>query len=352
MLEKVKPEHLGNSDGVAFIPQDENIKDIGTERYISFVRIQQQYLPQIFASNLKEVVERLQDEDTVVVLASPASNLRDFPPVFSMHFDPLSTRKQERFDALLSEADELMRQGFVDARRMPSIEGNGELLKAETPWGPIPPSEAPPLGSEQAVTTCAPVLDLLRKAENISDSYAMLHFLKATCLIHSDPKAAHASFVRARDLSPAMAPFQRASSDLTAVVAEVAKETGAPLVDSEAAIAAASELGIPEGRFFTDNIHFSAEGHRQLAKALVSVLEEQKIIADGPVNREPDPSGDVTWGGLKKRSQEFTWGMGLVVPGAGMPVVGGDEPSSQSDKEGGEEAPGTSQPEEIPDSVQ
>ncbi len=336
LLEKAKPEHLGNSDGVAFIPQDENIRDIGTERYISFVKIQQQYLPQIFYRNLKEVVERLHDHDTAVLLASPASNLRDFPPVFSMHFDTLSSRQAKRFDTLLSEADEMMRQAFVDSRRMPSIEGNGESLKASTPWGPIPPSEAPALGSEQARDSCAPVLSLLAQAENISDSYAKLHFLKGTCLIHSDPRAAHLSFVRARDLSPAMAPFQRASSELSEVVAQVAKDTGVPVIDSQGVIAAASSLGIPEGRFFTDNIHFSADGHRELAGALVSELEKLPIVIDGPVGRAPDPAGAETWKHLKRRSQEFTWGLGLVIPGAGMPAVGGDETPGQ--EPAGEEA--------------
>ena len=325
LLEKAKPEHLGNSDGVAFIPQDENIRDIGTERYISFVKIQQQYLPQIFYRNLKEVVERLHDQDTAVVLASPASNLRDFPPVFSMHFEPLSSRQQKRFESLLSQADEMMREAFVDARRMPSIEGNGESLRANTPWAPIPPSEAPELGSEQAQNACAPALSLLEQAEEISNSYAMLHFLRGTCLIHSDPKAAHRSFVRARDLSPAMAPFQRASSELTDVVGQVAKDTGVPLVDSQSVIAAASKLGIPEGRFFTDNIHFSAEGHRELSQALVIELEKLPIVLNGPSGRTPDPAGAETWKQLKKRSQEFTWGLGLVIPGAGMPAVGGDE---------------------------
>ncbi len=336
VLEKEEPEHLGNSDGVAFIPQDENIRDIGTERYISFVKIQQQYLPQIFYRNLKEVVERLHDEDTVVLLASPASNLRDFPPVFSMHFEPLTTRKEKLFEDLLSEADQIMRDRFVDARRMPGIEGNGEHLKAESPWAPIPPSEAPALGSNEAKEACAPALELLEKAEKISPTYAMLHFLKGTCLIHSDPKAAHQAFIRARDLSPAMAPFQRASSELTAVVAEVAKDTGVPIVHAQEAIANASEMGIPEGLFFTDNIHFSAAGHQELASALVSELETQDVLLRGPIDRKPDPPAAETWSKLKKRSQEFTWGMGLVVPGAGMPAVGGEN-SPEEETTGPEE---------------
>ena len=331
LLENSKPEHLGNSDGVAFIPQDENIQDIGVERYISFVRIQQQYLPQIFRRNLTEVVERLQDEDTSVILASPASNLRDFPPVFSMHFEPISNRKDKRFRALLDEADELMRQAFVDARRMPSIEGNGERMRGADPWGPAPPAEPPPLGSGEAIAACAPALELLRSAEAISDTYALLHFLKGTCLIHSDAEAAHRSFIKARDLSPAMAPFQRASSELTQVVAEVAAATGVPVVDVQAKIAARSELGIPEGRFFVDNIHFSAAGHREVTEALLVELQKRPVLVDGPLHRQPDPPAEQTWKSLKLRSQEFTWGLGLTVPGAGMPVVGNDEPASEDE---------------------
>lgn len=337
-LEKARPEHLGNSEGVAFIPQDENIRDIGVERYISFVRIQQQYLPQIFYKNLSEVVERLQDEDTSVVLASPASNLRDFPPVFSMHFDRLSNRKQKRFEGLLEEADELMRQNFVDARRMPSIEGNGERMHPDDPWGPAAPAEPPPLGSRQAIEACAPALELLARAEAISDSYALLHFLKGTCLIHSKPEAAHEAFVKARDLSPAMAPFQRASSDLTRVVADVAAAKGIPVVDIQAKIAASSELGIPEGEYFVDNIHFSAAGHRQVAEALVEELEKRPVLVDGPISRKPDPEAEETWKNLKLRSQKFTWGLGLVVAGAGMPAVGNEEPADEERSPGDDDS--------------
>jgi lysophospholipase L1-like esterase len=40
----------------AFIPQDEQIAEIGEQRYIEWVRIQQDYLPQIFEANLRAVV--------------------------------------------------------------------------------------------------------------------------------------------------------------------------------------------------------------------------------------------------------------------------------------------------------
>jgi len=239
---------------------------------------------------------------------------------------------------LLEEADQLMRQSFVDARRMPSIEGNGERMHPDDPWGPAAPAEPPPLGSPQAVQACAPALELLAEAEDISDSYALLHFLKGTCLIHSKPEAAHEAFVKARDLSPAMAPFQRASSDLTKVVAEVGHAKDVPVVDIQAKIAAGSELGIPEGKYFADNIHFSAAGHREAAEALVEELEKRPALIDGPRSRTPDPPAEETWKNLQLRSQEFTWGLGLVVPGAGMPAVGNEEPSNDDPSSGDDDS--------------
>ncbi|MBJ95028.1 MAG: hypothetical protein CMP23_11230 [Rickettsiales bacterium] len=336
ILESAKPVHLGNSEGVAFIPQDENIIDVGTERYINFVKIQQQYLPQIFHRNLQEVVQRLKDQDTEVLLAAPASNLRDFPPVFSMHFETISSRREARFKELLTQADELMRQRFIDARRMPSIEGNGEQMRAADAWGPIPPAEAPELGSPAAREACVEPLSLLREAEAISQSYAMLHFLKGTCLIHSSAEQAAQAFVRARDLSPAMAPFQRASTELSTVVSRVASEEQVVMIDSDAVIAEASELGIPEGRFFTDNIHFSAAGHRELAQAISEQIAQLEIITNGPTDRKPDPPAEQTWAKLKQRSREFTWGLGLVIPGAGMPVVGDEEQEQAPEAPSGE----------------
>jgi len=337
-LGRSKPEHLGNADGVAFIPQDENIRDIGTARYSEFVRIQQDYLPQIFEANLGEVVDRLKDKDTAVVLAQPASNLRDFSPVFSMHWEPLSGRQEKRFETLVNQADELMRQRFVDARRMPPIEGNGEAVDPAAEWGPIPPAEPPALGSSDAVSACREPLALLDEALELSDSHALAHFLRGTCLVHSNAAAAHEAFVRARDLSPAMAPFQRAPSRLIDVVSRVGKEKGLPVVDLPAAFDAASERGIAEGRWFMDSIHFSARGHRLVADALLPVLAELKVFRKGPDPARPqDPPPEVTAEQLRDKASRFTWGLDLVIPGAGMPAVG-DEPEGQPDK-GDENAP-------------
>ncbi|MBN53146.1 MAG: hypothetical protein CL558_06170 [Alphaproteobacteria bacterium] len=338
-LGQSKPEHLGNADGVAFIPQDENIRDIGTARYSEFVRIQQDYLPQIFQANLSEVVDRLQDNDTQVVLAQPASNLRDFTPVFSMHWEPLSARKSKRFEALVAQADELMRERFVDPRRMPPIEGNGEAVDPNAEWGPIPPAEPPALGSSDAIAACKEPLDFLDQAIQLSDSHAMAHFLRGTCLIHSDPAAARTAFVLARDLSPAMAPFQRAPSPLINVVEKVATDKNLPVIDLPAAFDKASEGGIAEGRWFMDSIHFSAQGHRLVADSLLPVLAELPVFVRGPGNGRPaDPSPEVTAALLRDKASRFTWGLDLVIPGAGMPAVGGD-PQDEAAPSADEPAP-------------
>ena len=338
-LGQSKPEHLGNADGVAFIPQDENIRDIGTARYSEFVRIQQDYLPQIFEANLTEVVNRLQDEDTAVVLAQPASNLRDFPPVFSMHWEPLSSRNEKRFEALVNEADQLMRERFVDARRMPPIEGNGEAVDPAANWGPVPPAEPPGLGSSDAVAACREPLALLDEAIEFSESHALAHFLRGTCLIHSDATEAHAAFIRARDLSPAMAPFQRAPSPLIEVVGRVAEAKDLPLVDLPAAFDAASERGIAEGRWFMDSIHFSASGHRLVADSLLPTLAKLPVFERGPApNRPADPPPDVTAQLLRDKASRFTWGLDLVIPGAGMPAVG-NEPGEPGGGVDGSPAP-------------
>ncbi len=328
-----------NHEGVAFVPQDERIQEVGEERYVEFVRIQQHYLSEILSTNVKEVVERLRAGGTRPILALPAANLRDFPPHFSMHFEPLSSGASKRFDSLVGGAEEAMRTAGVGPRKMPSIEGSGENMRADLPWGAEEPHDALPLGSSEAQEACREPLSLLARAEALSDSYAQVHYLKGLCLLHSDEKAAYAALARARDLSPAMAPHQRASAELRQAIRLVGEEMGVPVIDIQDVLDQRSPRGVADGTWFVDNLHFSAEGHRAVARALVPALvNEAKSIAP---DRPKAPSGKEAWAALQKKSKEFTWGLGLVISGAGMAPVGEDDMGEPPAEEGAakEESP-------------
>jgi len=304
----------------AFIPQDERIAEIGEQRYIEWVRIQQDYLPQIFEANLRAVAARLRAAGVQVVLALPTSNLRDYPPAFSMFFEPVSSSSEHRFLALLEQASNILDAEGLHARSLPSIEGNGEFMVAAEPWGPLPISGAPELGSEIARARCAEVLTLLASAREISETYARLHYLEGLCLLHSDVDAAREAFVRARRLSPAMAPKQRAGEPLGQAMRRVAQDLSLPLVDLPAAFAAASDLGITDGRLFVDNLHFSQEGHRVAAEAIGEALSRLPLISEGPgPQRSVDPGPEELQRILRDRARNPQWGLDIHVPGANEP---------------------------------
>jgi len=304
----------------AFIPQDQAIAEVGERRYIEWVRIQQAYLPQIFEANLREVVDRLQSAGSQVVLALPTSNLRDYPPVFSMFASPLSSKSEARFLALVDQAAGILDAEGLHHRSLPVIEGNGEFMKASQPWGPIPISGAPERGSATAVERCREVLGLLREAREISDTYARLHYLEGLCLLHSDAAAAREAFSRARDLSPAMAPKQRAGESLGLAMRRVAEDEGLALVDLPLAFATSSELGITDGQLFVDNLHFSQEGHRVASRAIAEALSALPEVAEGPSQkRVADPPAEELAELLRARAREPQWGLNIHVPGANEP---------------------------------
>ena len=139
-------------------------------------------------------------------------------------------------------------------------------------------------------------------------------------MLHTDPQAALRAFERARDLSPSMAPKQRAGSELIQAVHDLGEDLGIPVVDVHAAFTQTAELGIPDGYLFVDNLHFSQEGHRVAAEAIAVVLEDLPIVRDGPSeSRPPDPSPEDLVEDLVRRSRNPKWGMDIQVPGANEP---------------------------------
>jgi hypothetical protein len=215
--------------------------------------------------------------------------------------------------------------GILDAqglhhRSLPAIEGNGELMKASQPWGPIAISGAPERGSVAAVEPCREVIGLLSEAREISDTYARLHYLEGLCLLHSDVAAAREAFSRARDLSPAMAPKQRAGGSWGLAMRRVAEDEGLALVDLPLAFAASSDLGITDGQLFVDNLHFSQEGHRVASGAIAEALSTLPIVAEGPSpKRATDPPAEELAELLRARARDPQWGLNIHVPGANEP---------------------------------
>ena len=284
-------------------------------RFVERVQTQEAYLPLVLTSNLGQALDQL-GEQTTPVLALPAGNLRDFPPHFSMFFEPLERPQQERFVALVRQAAELMERDGVGPREMPGVPGDGSAMHAGMPWAPASVVGGPEPGSAAAAAACKEPLRLLDEAARISDTYALAWFLRGTCLVHSDPTEAREALVRASDLSPALAPHQRASTPMVEAIRVLASDRDLPLVDVPRAFEAVSEYGIPDGHLFVDSLHFSELGHRIAAEAIADTLDELPVIRDGPSpDRTPDPAPDETVRRLAERERNPRWGLDLPVPG-------------------------------------
>ncbi len=312
-------EELDVSTEQTFLPESERPDGGDRDAYVTRLQTWQELLPPMFDANLVQIVEELEASGATVVLASPASNLRDFPPAVSIPTESLSSSQLARLSEHVSGAEQLMLERGVGPRTMPGIVDDGQDMDAEHPWAPVAAEDALPLGDSAAVEACAEPLAELDRALKLSSSHARAWFLRGTCLLHSDPVEAKLAFERARDLSPAQAPHQRAGADLIRVVEGVARERSLPFVDMPAAFAAASDHGIPDGTLFVDNLHFSARGHAVAGQAIADVVAGLPVFVDGPAADRPRRTAQQTAERVAERSRNPRWGQDLEVAGAETP---------------------------------
>lgn len=294
------------------------------DRYAELVAQHERLLPGFFERNLTELVTAAKASGMHVLLATPASNLRDYEPRLNLHYRPeLLTRAQKtEFAALIKQARELMVQGGVAPRDMTDIEANGEYVEpGHEPQVKIVEGSHP-LGHPNAIHNCATVLPIIDRAIAISDTWAEAHFLRGACLLHTDPAAAREALIRARDLSPAQAPRQRAPTYLEAVVKKVAAAQGVPLVDIPRAFAEQTETGVPGADLFVDNLHFNGFGHRVAADAIAEAVAKLPPFASGIGSRAPDPDPREVVEALVEKKQNPKWGMGLKPAGTGEGLLG------------------------------
>ena len=159
------------------------------------------------------------------LLATVAVNLRDCPPLASLHRADLAPDIAVRWDAAFAGARALERAG----------------------------------GREAALATYR---DLLQT----DDHFADLHFALAQALAGGgEGEAAAAHFALARDWD---AMQFRADSRLNGIIREAAAEGRAiQLADAERALA--GEDGVPGGRLFYEHVHLRFDGDYMVARALL-----------------------------------------------------------------------------------
>jgi tetratricopeptide (TPR) repeat protein len=178
-----------------------------------------------FAANLDDIVESGRRSGAAVIAATVPVNLRDFPPLASVHrpglvAEPLAEWEQSYAAGLRAEA-----QGRSDA-----------------------------------------ALASFRRAAEIDDGFALLAFHRAGCELALQQPAADADFRRARDLD---ALRFRADSRINEIIRQTAAARGIAVADFD------RELGGDAGdALFYDHVHLNFTGNYRVAVGFAAEMEK------------------------------------------------------------------------------
>jgi len=189
-----------------------------------------------YRENLRRICDAAVGAGAGVLVATVPVNLRDCPPLASLHREGLTREDLEKWQGLYRDGT--------------AAEAAGGYARAVT---------------------------LYRAAGRIDSEYAELHFRMGRCtLALGDPNSAREHFSRARDLDALQF---RTDSRLNEIArAAVGRYRGKPvrLVDLEKALARSnlSAGGIPGGELFYDHVHPNFEGDYEIARSLVSAAVE------------------------------------------------------------------------------
>ena len=204
---------------------------VGPEDYTRDEEFRAQALAH-YRFNLRRIVEIARGAGAEAILITPASNWKDCSPFKSLPKEGLNAEE-------LARADKLREQG---AR----LRSEGRL--------------------EQS-------LEALNAALAIDDRHAQGHYERGQTLLALGRAAeARAAFQRAleEDICPL-----RAFPEMLDIVREVARATGAPLIDFAAYVEGKEKDGIPGAEQFLDHVHLNMDGYRELAMLLVDELERE-----------------------------------------------------------------------------
>jgi lysophospholipase L1-like esterase len=186
-----------------------------------------------FDFNLRRIVQIAEDAGVPLVIVNPISNL-DWPPFKPEHRADITSAERAQFDKLLKRAGEL------------------------------------------AATDAPAALVLLKEAAKIDEQHAQVWYeigmIQESVFHWSEARAA---LVRAKELD--VCPL-RMPEALHETVLRVADETGTPLVDATALIAAESRTGYLGHQWLIDHVHPTIAGHQLIAAALFDKLAELSIV--------------------------------------------------------------------------
>lgn len=202
-----------------------------------------------FQRNLADIVAYGVRGGAQVVLSTVGSNLRDCPPLASLHRVDLPADKLAEWEAAYAAGV--------------ALEQNGKHAEAVAQY---------------------------QRAAAVDGQFADLHFRWGRCeAALGRTEAAHRHFVQARDLDTLRF---RADSRLNEIIREVAAEwqpRGVRLADAEAVLTRANADGIPGGEWFHEHVHLTFEGNYRVARAMteqiVQALDQDPPAAAGQTGK-------------------------------------------------------------------
>ncbi len=196
-----------------------------------------------FESNLRETIKAGLKAGAKVIVATPATNLRDCAPFASQHRAGLKPEELSAWSAFVQQGDELQMR-----------DASGDALKQYL------------------------------SAEQIDDQYAELEFRIARSeFALADYQSARQHYIRARDLDTLRF---RADSRINEINRAVASSftTNVTLVDAEKILNEASPAGTLDSTYVYEHVHLTPEGNYLLARTMF--LQIERALPGSPPGSE------------------------------------------------------------------
>ncbi|HEX5106460.1 MAG TPA: SGNH/GDSL hydrolase family protein [Pirellulaceae bacterium] len=186
-----------------------------------------------FEISLQRIAAIADGAGVPLIFVSPVSNLQ-WAPFKSQHREGITPAERNEFESLLQRASEL------DATDTPAA------------------------------------VKLLRQALTIDDQHAGVHYEIGLRLLEMGMSLeARPELVEAKDLD--VCPL-RMLEPMKSIMHDVAAETGTPLVDADALLAAQSRSGFPDRQWLVDHVHPTMEGHQLIAGAIAAKMAELGFV--------------------------------------------------------------------------
>ncbi len=215
------------------------------QRFPSDAPVKQQMYDS-FRSNLEAMCSAGKAAGAKVALCTVPVNVADWSPFASLHREGLGKADLARWDDAVRRGDE----------RWQAHDAPGALAA-------------------------------YREAEAFDNGYAELHFKIARCLAaQNEFDNARDAYLRARDLDALQ---MRTDTRINAMIAEVAKASGADLLDVASDLEAKCPNRIADNTFFWDFVHLNFSGNCLVASVLFKEVAASLTDVPGAAGMEPPP---------------------------------------------------------------